>query len=153
MDISCVILTLFWPFKTIWNLKHFSSANHGGRHRTPPLFQNLWIRPWFQPTCVIKRRLPDFHINEVKYFEKTFKKLWPKYIKFKSYKHFLNGAFLEHLLRKLSKVYFFHGHLQFTGQQGKGGDLFYSTLPLSPDRKKEIYIYIYIYFVNNGNSL
>ena len=34
----------------------------------------------FQPTCVIKTRLPGFHINKVKYFEKNFKKLRPKHI-------------------------------------------------------------------------
>ena len=27
---------------------------------------------------------------------------------------------------------FFHGHWQLTGQQGKGGAIFYSTLPLPP---------------------
>ena len=36
---------------------------------------------------------------------------------------------------------FFHGHWQLTGQQGKGEDLFYSTLLLSPAHEhSDIYV-------------
>ena len=36
---------------------------------------------------------------------------------------------------------FFHGHWQLTGQQGKGGDLFFPTLPLPPAHEhSDIYL-------------
>ena len=36
---------------------------------------------------------------------------------------------------------FFHGHWQLTGQQGKGGPIFYSTLPLPPAHEhSDIYL-------------
>ena len=34
--------------ETIWNLNFSLLANHGGQHRAPPLFRNLWIHP-----CII----------------------------------------------------------------------------------------------------
>ena len=33
------MLTLFWPFQTIWNLKLSSYANHASRHRASLLFK------------------------------------------------------------------------------------------------------------------
>ena len=50
----------------------------------------------------------------------------------------------KYLIKEIKKLIFFrnflfffyqgflHRHWRFTGQQGKGGDLFYSTLPLPP---------------------
>ena len=37
---------LYFGFLDHLILKIFSPANHGGRHRAPPPFQNLCIRPW-----------------------------------------------------------------------------------------------------------
>ena len=41
---------------------------------------------------------------------------------------------------------FFHRHWRFTGQQGKGGAIFYSTLPLPPAHEHwDIYFQLYLW--------
>ena len=47
----------------------------------------------FQSTCVIETGLSDFHLMTVTVMRKTFKKVRPRIINYKSFKHFSNEAF------------------------------------------------------------
>ena len=56
----------------------------------------------FQTSCVIETGLLDFHLMTLTVMRKTFKKLKPGVIYYRSYKHFSNEVFRESLLGKLS---------------------------------------------------
>ena len=60
----------------------------------------------FQSTCVLETGLSDFHLMTVTVMRKIFKKLKPRAINYRSYKHFLNEAYRESLLDELSKEVF-----------------------------------------------
>ena len=47
----------------------------------------------FQSTCVIETGLSDFHLMTVTVLRKTFKKVRPRIINYRSFKHFSNEAF------------------------------------------------------------
>ena len=47
----------------------------------------------FQSTCVIETRLSDLHLMTVTVLRKTFKKVRPRIINYRSFKHFSNEAF------------------------------------------------------------
>ena len=56
----------------------------------------------FQSTCVIETGLSDFHLMTVTVMRKTFKKLRPRIINYRSYKFFSNDDFRVSLLNDLS---------------------------------------------------
>ena len=60
----------------------------------------------FQTTCVIETGLSDFHLMTLTVMRKSFKKLKPRVINYRSYKHFSNDVFRESLLGKLSQQTF-----------------------------------------------
>ena len=51
----------------------------------------------FQSTCVLETGLSDFHLMTVTVMRKIFKKLKPRTINYRSYKHFSNEAYRESL--------------------------------------------------------
>ena len=60
----------------------------------------------FQSTYVLETGLSDFHLMTLTVMGKIFKKLKPRTINFRSYKHFSNKAYRESLLHELSKEVF-----------------------------------------------
>ena len=60
----------------------------------------------FQSTYVLETGLSDFHLMTVTVIRKIFKKLKPRAIKYRSYKHFSNEAYRESLLHELSEEVF-----------------------------------------------
>ena len=61
----------------------------------------------FQSTCVIETGLSDFHLMTVTVLRKTFKKVRPRIINYRSFKHFSNEAFRVSFKKNLSnEVYF-----------------------------------------------
>ena len=57
----------------------------------------------FQTTCVIETGLPNFDLMTLTAMRKSFKKLKPRVINYKSYKHFSNEVSKESFLGKLSQ--------------------------------------------------
>ena len=57
----------------------------------------------FQTTCVIETGLSDFHLMTLTVMRKSFKKLKPRVINYRSYKHFSNEVSREGFLGKLSQ--------------------------------------------------
>ena len=60
----------------------------------------------FHSTCVLETGLSEFHLMIVTVMRKIFKKLKPRTINYRSYKHFSNEAYRESLLHELSKEVF-----------------------------------------------
>ena len=60
----------------------------------------------FQSTCVIETGLSDFHLMTLTVMRKTFKKLSPRIISYRSYKNFSNETFRESLINNLSNEVF-----------------------------------------------
>ena len=60
----------------------------------------------FQSTCVLVTGLSDFHLMTVTVMSKVFKRLKPRTISYRSYKHFSNEAYRESLIHELSKEVF-----------------------------------------------
>ena len=60
-------------------------------------------RQKFQRTWVLDTGLSDFHLMTVTVIRNIFKKLRPRAINYKSYKHFSNESYRESLLNELSK--------------------------------------------------
>ena len=60
----------------------------------------------FQSTCALETGLSDFHLMTVTVMRKIFKKLKPRTINYRYYKHFSNEAYRESLLDELSKEVF-----------------------------------------------
>ena len=60
----------------------------------------------FQSACVLETGLSDFHLMTVTVMRKIFKKLKPRTINYRYYKHFSNEAYRESLLDELSKEVF-----------------------------------------------
>ena len=60
----------------------------------------------FQSTCVIETGLSDFHLMTVTVMRKTFKKLSPRIISYRSYKDFSNETFRDCLVNNLSNEVF-----------------------------------------------
>ena len=56
----------------------------------------------FQSTCVIETGLSDFHLMTVTVLRKTFKKVRPRIINYRSFKHFSNEAFRVSFKNNLS---------------------------------------------------
>ena len=67
----------------------------------------------FQTTCVIETGLSDFHLMTLTVMRKSFKKLKPRVIDYRSYKHFSNEVFRESLLEKLSQQTFVNNDYGF----------------------------------------
>ena len=67
----------------------------------------------FQTTCVIETGLSDFHLMTLAVMRKSFKKLKPRVINYRSYKHFSNEIFRESLLEKLSQQTFVNNEYGF----------------------------------------
>ena len=57
----------------------------------------------FQSTCVLETGLSDFHLMTVTVMRKIFKKLKPRTINYRSYKHFSNEAYRESLYMNSQK--------------------------------------------------
>ena len=60
----------------------------------------------FQSTCVIETGLSDFHLMTVTVMRKTFKKLSPRIISYRSYKDFSNETFRDCLVNNLPNEIF-----------------------------------------------
>ena len=60
----------------------------------------------FQSTWVLETVMSDVHLMIVTVTRKIFKKLKPRTINYRSYKHFSNGAYRESILHELSKEVF-----------------------------------------------
>ena len=60
----------------------------------------------FQSTCAIETGLSDFHLMTLTVMRKTFKKLSPWIISYRSYKNFSNETFRESLINNLSNEVF-----------------------------------------------
>ena len=60
----------------------------------------------FQSTCVIETGLSDFHLMTVTVMRKTFKKLMPRLINYRSFKSFSNDDFRVSLMDDLSNENF-----------------------------------------------
>ena len=60
----------------------------------------------FQSTFVLETGLSDFHLMTVTVMRKIFKKLKPRTINYRSYKHFSNKAYRGSLVHELSKEVF-----------------------------------------------
>ena len=67
----------------------------------------------FQTTCVIETGLSDFHLMALTVMRKSFKKLKPRVIKYRSYKHFSNEIFRESLLETFSQQAFVNNDYGF----------------------------------------
>ena len=63
-------------------------------------------RQKFQSTWLLETGLSDFHLMTVTVMRKIFKKLRPRAINYKPYKHFSNEAYRESLLHELLKEIF-----------------------------------------------
>ena len=59
----------------------------------------------FQSTCVIETRLSDLNLIALTVMKKSFRKLHPRLINYRSCKNLSNEVFRECLLEKLSKRY------------------------------------------------
>ena len=64
----------------------------------------------FQNTCVLETGLTGFHLMTVTVMRKIFKKLKPRTINYRSYKHFSSEAYQKSLLHELSKEVFFNNN-------------------------------------------
>ena len=67
----------------------------------------------FQTTCVIETGLSDFHLMTLTVMRKSFKKLKPRVINYRSYKNFSKEVFRESLLRKLFQQTFVNNDYGF----------------------------------------
>ena len=67
----------------------------------------------FQTTCLIETGLSDFHLMTLTVMRKSFKKLKPRVINYRSYKHFSDEIFREGLLEKLSQQTFVNNDYGF----------------------------------------
>ena len=59
--------------------------------------------------------LSDFHLMTVTVMRKSFEKLKPRTINYRSYKHFSNEAYKESLLHELSKEVFVNNYDDLQG--------------------------------------
>ena len=66
-----------------------------------------------QNTCVMETGLSNFHLMTLTVTRKSFKKLKPRVINYRSYKHFSNEVFRESLLEKLSQQTFVNNEYEF----------------------------------------
>ena len=66
-----------------------------------------------QSTWVIETRLSDFHLMTMTVMRKTFKKLIPRIISYRSYKDFSNETFRDCLVNNLSNEIFFYNDNEF----------------------------------------
>ena len=57
----------------------------------------------FQSTCVLETGLPDFHLMTLTVMRKSFERLQPRVINYRSYKNFSNEKFKSCLLNELRK--------------------------------------------------
>ena len=57
----------------------------------------------FQSTCVLETGLPDFHLMTLTVMRKSFERLQPRVINYRSYKNFSNEKFKSCLLNVLRK--------------------------------------------------
>ena len=60
----------------------------------------------FQSTCVLEAGLPDFHLIKVTVTWKTFKKMRPSVINYRSYRNFSNETFRVSLINNLPSEVF-----------------------------------------------
>ena len=60
----------------------------------------------FQSTCVLETGLSDFHLMTVTVMRKTFKKMRPRVINYRSYRDFSNETFRISLMNNLSNEVF-----------------------------------------------
>ena len=67
----------------------------------------------FQTACVIETGLSDFHLMTLTVMRKSFKKLKPRVMNYRSYKHFPNDFFWDSLLEKLSQQTFVNNDYGF----------------------------------------
>ena len=64
----------------------------------------------FQSACVIETALSDFHLMTVTVKRKTFKKIRPKVINYRSYRDFSNAIFRVSLISNLSNEVFINNN-------------------------------------------
>ena len=67
----------------------------------------------FQSTCVLETGLPDVHLITLAVMRKSFQKLQPRIISYRSYKNFSNKKFKSCLLNELRKADFVNNVLQY----------------------------------------
>ena len=66
-----------------------------------------------QTTCVIEARQSNFHLMALTVMTKSFKKLKPRVLNYRSHKHFSNEVFMESLSEKLSQQTFVNNDYVF----------------------------------------
>ena len=64
------------------------------------------VRRMFQSTCVLETGLSDFHLMTVTVMRKTFKKMRPRVINYRSYRDFSNETFRISLINTLPNAVF-----------------------------------------------
>ena len=67
----------------------------------------------FQSTCVLETGMSDFHLMTLTVMRKSFKKLQPRIINYRSYKNFSNEKFKSYLLNELRKEDFVNNDKSF----------------------------------------
>ena len=60
----------------------------------------------FQSTCVLETGLSDFHLMTLTIMRKTFKKMRPRVINYRSHKNFFNEKFRDSLMNNFSNEVF-----------------------------------------------
>ena len=88
-----------------YNLKSLIKQSTGYKNPDKPTCIDLILTNvprMFQSTCVIETRMSDFHLMTVTVMRKTFKKLSPRIISYRSYKDFSNERFRDCLVNNLS---------------------------------------------------
>ena len=92
-----------------YNLKSLIKQSTGYKNPDKPTCIDLILTNvprMFQSTCVIETGMSDFHLMTVTVMRKTFKKLSPRIISYRSYKDFSNETFRDCLVNNLSNEIF-----------------------------------------------
>ena len=92
-----------------YNLKSLIKEPTSYKNPNKPTFIDLILTNvprMFQSTCVLETGLSDFHLMTVTVMRKTFKKMHPRVINYRSYIDFSNEAFRVFLINNLSNEAF-----------------------------------------------
>ena len=92
-----------------YNLKSLIKQSTGYKNPDKPTCIDLILTNvlhMFQSTCVTETGMSDFHLMTVTVMRKTFKKLSPRIISYRSYKDFSNERFRDCLVNNLSNEIF-----------------------------------------------
>ena len=92
-----------------YNLKSLIKQSTGYKNPDEPACIDLILTNvprLFQSTCVIETGMSDFYLMTVEVMRKTFKKLSPRIISYRSYKDYSNETFRDCLVNNLSNEIF-----------------------------------------------